>query len=177
MNRTTTTAATIALMLSATSVFADVGHGSGPTFGQPGSEAEVDRVIPISMDEMKFDPKKIEVKEGETIKFVITNVGRAVHEFNLGTDETWDGHRDEMRAMMKNGMMNVRRIDHDKMREADMMHDDPNSVLLEPGDSGEIIWTFSEATEMGFACNVPGHLEAGMVGGITFTPAHLKGSS
>lgn len=177
MNRTTTTAAAIALMLSATSVFADAGHGNGPAFGQPGSAAEIDRVIPISMDEMKFDPKNIEVKEGETIKFVITNVGRAVHEFNLGTDETWDGHRDEMHAMMKGGMMNVRRIDHDKMRESGMMHDDPNSALLEPGESAEVIWTFSDATEMGFACNVPGHREAGMVGGITFTPAEPKGSN
>ncbi|MHC4434195.1 MAG: cupredoxin domain-containing protein [Planctomycetota bacterium] len=177
MNKTKTTATAIALLLSATSVFAGPGHDSGPAFGQPGSEAEVDRVIQISMDEMKFGPKQIPVKEGETIKFVVTNVGRAVHEFNLGTDVTWDGHRDEMRAMMKNGMMNMLRIDHDKMKEAGMMHDDPNSVLLEPGESGEVIWTFSDATEMGFACNVPGHREAGMVGGITFTPAEQKGSS
>ena len=45
---------------------------------------------------------------------------------------------------------------------------DPNSVLLEPGKTGEVIWTFSEATEVGFACNVPGHRNAGMVGKVVF---------
>lgn len=177
MNKTKTTAAAVALLASATSVFAGPGHDSGSAFGRPGNAAEVDRVIQISMDEMKFGPKQINVEEGETIKFVITNVGRAVHEFNLGTDETWDGHRDEMRAMMKGGMMNVRRIDHDKMKKAGMMHDDPNSALLAPGESGEVIWTFSETTEMGFACNVPGHREVGMVGDITITPAEQMGAS
>jgi len=54
------------------------------------------------------------------------------------------------------------------MEAAGMMHDDPNSVLLEPGKTGEVIWTFSEVTEVGFACNVPGHRNAGMVGKVVF---------
>jgi uncharacterized cupredoxin-like copper-binding protein len=50
-----------------------------------------------------------------------------------------------------------------------MMHSDPNSTLLEPGERAEVIWRFpDEATEVGFACNVPGHREAGMVGNIVF---------
>ena len=65
-------------------------------------------------------------------------------------------------------MINKRRINHEKMEAAGMMHDDPNSVLLEPGKTGEVIWTFSEATEVGFACNVPGHRNAGMVGIVVF---------
>lgn len=50
---------------------------------------------------------------------------------------------------------------------ADMVHDDPNSVLLDPGAHGELIWTFSEPTELEFACNVPGHYQSGMVGKLT----------
>jgi len=157
-----------ALLLSATVAFASPGHGNGPAYGQAGHEAEVDRVIEVSMDEMTFTPARIEVKEGETIKFVVSNDGRAVHEFNLGTDQTWNGHRDEMQTMVKMGMMNMRQIRHEKMEEAGMMHDDPNSTLLEPGQTAEVIWTFSEATQMGFACNVPGHREAGMVGEVVF---------
>ncbi len=49
-----------------------------------------------------------------------------------------------------------------------MMHDDANSVLLEPGQTARVTWTFGEKSEPGFACNVPGHRAAGMVGDITF---------
>ena len=46
------------------------------------------------------------------------------------------------------------------------MHDEANSVLLEPGKSGEVIWTFPEHAELEFACNVPGHYETGMHGKV-----------
>jgi uncharacterized cupredoxin-like copper-binding protein len=51
-----------------------------------------------------------------------------------------------------------------------MEHDDPNSVLLEPGKSAQIVWTFPSDTALDFACNVPGHYEAGMQG--AFDIAH-----
>ena len=47
-----------------------------------------------------------------------------------------------------------------------MKHDDASSVLMEPGESKEIVWTFSEATDLEFARNVPGHYQADMVGDI-----------
>jgi uncharacterized cupredoxin-like copper-binding protein len=47
-----------------------------------------------------------------------------------------------------------------------MEHDDPNSVLLEPGQTAEIIWTFPADAELEFACNVPGHYESGMMGKV-----------
>ena len=69
-----------------------------------------------------------------------------------------------MMTMMREGMMTARSINHDRMMEAGMMHDDANSALLEPDETADIIWTFPEGGEIGFACNVPGHREAGMVG-------------
>ena len=73
--------------------------------------------------------------------------------------------------MMEHGVLEPDRINHDKMKMGGMMHKDPNSVLLEPGKSAEIIWTFPKAkTKLEFACNVPGHYEAGMVG-----PVHIGG--
>lgn len=166
--------AAAALAITPVMALADAGHG---VIGKAGKVDEVDRTFKISMTEMKFDPAVIEVTEGETIRFVVTNAGRAVHEFNLGNMETWRGHRGEMIKMRKAGMMTSRLIRHDKMLAAGMMHDDPNSVLLEPGDTGDVIWTFSEAGEIGFGCNVPGHLEAGMKGSITFTSKDSLGSS
>ena len=47
-----------------------------------------------------------------------------------------------------------------------MEHADPNSIRLEPGAKGEIIWKFSTSGEFKFACLIPGHIEAGMHGPI-----------
>ena len=148
----------------------DDGHGDGHAamMGQPGDPAKADRVVEVSMTEMAFDPSNIEIMEGETITFVVSNDGEFVHEFNLGTEKMWQGHLDEMMKMMDTGMMTVDTINHDKMMQAGMMHDDANSVLLEPGQKAKVTWTFGEKTELGFACNVPGHRESGMVGDISF---------
>jgi uncharacterized cupredoxin-like copper-binding protein len=48
----------------------------------------------------------------------------------------------------------------------EMEHADPNQVSVEPGMSGELIWQFSKAGTFDFACLVPGHFEAGMVGKV-----------
>ncbi|WP_243405167.1 MULTISPECIES: plastocyanin/azurin family copper-binding protein [Rhodobacterales] len=159
--------ATTALILFAGSAMAGAGHGS--SIGKAGDPDKVDRVIEVSMDEMKYEPKSVSVAKGETIKFVVRNDGNIIHEFNLGTEAMWKDHKDEMKDMMKSGMMTMKKLDHAKMMEGGMMHNDPNSVLLEPGQTAEVVWTFTDTTEMGFACNVPGHLEGGMVGKIAFS--------
>ena len=61
------------------------------------------------------------------------------------------------------------KMDHSAMGHGEMggmKHDDPNSVLVEPGKTAELTWTFSKATGLEFACNIPGHYQAGMVGKI-----------
>ena len=75
--------------------------------------------------------------------------------------------------MVEHGVLEADRINHERMKMdmgggKTMEHDDPNSVLLEPGKSGEIIWKFTKATELEFACNVPGHYDAGMMGRFHF---------
>lgn len=172
MKHANTLLATLAagiLAMSSSMALADAGHGKAPTFGRPGEEHHVSRTIELRMGEMYFKPASIEVKPGETIRFVVINEGEAVHEFNIGTPENWDAHLAEMARMVDEGMIDFDRIDHAKMRRMGMMHADPNAVLLEPGERAEIIWEFpDEATKIGFACNVPGHRESGMVGQITF---------
>lgn len=162
MYRILLTGAALGVALTGTIALASPGHDS--SIGQPGDATMVDRTITIEMDEMTFSPEVIEVLPGETIRFEVVNVGRAVHEFNIGTNDTWNSHRDEMTTMMREGMMTTRQLNHDRMMEAGMMHDDANSTLLEPGETGDVIWTFPDGGEIGFACNVPGHREAGMLG-------------
>jgi hypothetical protein len=36
-------------------------------------------------DNMRFTPERIEVRQGETVKFVVRNTGKVMHEFVIGT--------------------------------------------------------------------------------------------
>lgn len=49
----------------------------------------------------------------------------------------------------------------------EMEHDDPNSIRLSAGQSGEIVWKFTTDGEFKFACLIPGHYEAGMHGDVS----------
>ncbi len=162
MSKKLLTGTALAAALTASVALADAGHNS--SIGKPGTTAQTDRTITVEMDEMKYSPETIKVQPGETIRFEVVNVGTVVHEFNIGKSKTWDGHSGEMMTMMQEGMMTATTLNHDKMMKGGMMHDDANSILLEPGDTGEVVWTFPEGGEIGFACNVPGHREAGMQG-------------
>lgn len=153
------------------------GHGDGADIGKPGEAENATRTIEIVMAENYFKPENIMVSAGETIQFVIKNEGEFVHEFNIGTAAMHAAHQEEMMTMMEHGVLEADRINHDKMKMdmgdgKTMEHDDPNSVLLEPGDSAEVVWTFPEEVALEFACNVPGHYESGMVGQVKYQQGH-----
>lgn len=148
-------------------------HGDATSIGKPGHPTQATRIIEIVMTENRFTPNRISVTKGETVRFVLRNTGEAVHEFNIGTATAHVAHRKEMEAMVENGVLefdriNLGRMTGDKGGERAMMHDDANAKLLEPGESAEIVWTFSADAELEFACNVPGHYESGMRGDIRF---------
>ena len=148
------------------------GHGQAGhhkfNFGKPGKKKNISRTVKVEMTDHAFSPTSLKVKSGETIKFVIVNKGEFVHEFNIGRPEMHAAHRKEMMGMMDKEVMTASKINHAKMTEMGMKHDDPNSVLLEPGQTAEIIWNFKAAKNIEFACNVPGHYESGMKGPISF---------
>ena len=145
-------------------------HGRGAAIGSLGQPSKVDRTVEIEAGEIYFNPESLQVKRGETVRFVIHNKGDLLHEFNIGTPEMHAKHQEEMMEMMEHGMLTATEMRHDMegMDHGDMAmaHDDPNSVLLEPGETKELIWTFPEGGELEFACNVPGHYPAGMQGAI-----------
>lgn len=147
------------------------GSEHGSAIGQPGKAANATQTIEIIMRDNSFDPEKISVAKGETVRFLITNKGEFVHEFNISTAAMHASHQKEMMTMMEHGILEADKINRElmKMDMGDgktMEHSDPNSVLLEPGASAEIVWTFSTDAELEFACNVPGHYQSGMVGEI-----------
>jgi uncharacterized cupredoxin-like copper-binding protein len=142
-------------------------------FGQPAAAAKATRSVEVVMGDMSFTPKAIDIKAGETIRFVLVNKGQLLHEFNLGDAAMHAKHQQEMLQMQQSGMLTpngMKEMDHGAMAGMDhgmMKHDDPNSVLVEPGKTAELTWTFTKATSLEFACNIPGHYQAGMVGKLT----------
>lgn len=144
----------------------DGGHGAT---GSPGKAAQASRSIEVTMRDNYYQPERIQVKAGETVRFAVRNAGSLVHEFNIGTASMHAAHRGEMQMMVDHGVLMADHIDHaaGKAMQASMghgAHDDPNSILLEPGKTGEVVWTFPVDGTLEFACNVPGHYEAGMAG-------------
>ena len=119
------------------------------TFGRAGDHKAVSRTVPIVMsDTMRFSPNRLTVKEGETIRFVVKNDGKLLHEMVLGTHKSLEEHAALMRKF------------------PEMEHDEPYMVHVEPGKTGEIVWTFDKPGDIGFACLIPGHFEAGMTGKV-----------
>ena len=148
-------------------------HNSAKSIGEPGKPSDVTRTIEIKMGDSFFEPENISVKEGETIRFVVKNEGEFVHEFNIGTAAMHADHQKEMMMMMEHGALEADKINHAMMKMdmgggKTMQHNDPNSVLLEPSKTAEVIWKFSNKTKLEFACNVPGHYESGMMGDVLF---------
>lgn len=146
------------------------GHGDG-IHGAPGNPGDVSRTIKIVMYDNYYEPESIEVEEGQTVRFEVTNAGEFVHEFSIATAEMHKAHAPEMMMMMEHGVIEADRINLEaaKQMQATMghgMHEEGNSVLLEPGKTGEVIWKFPEHAAIEFACNVPGHYDSGMVGKI-----------
>ncbi|MFL9878947.1 cupredoxin family protein [Herbaspirillum rhizosphaerae] len=128
--------------------------------GQPGVAGKVTRTIKVDMsDNMRFTPEKLQVKAGDTIRFVVSNSGKIKHEMVFGTDAQLKSH---YAAMLKN---------------PEMEHADDNQISLAPGKSGELIWQFTQAGTANFACLQPGHYDAGMKGNVTVATANAAGDA
>jgi len=174
MNASKFLIAGLALSMSAGAFAAGAhGGGHGASSGEPGKASEASRTITVEMYDNYYEPEEINVEPGETVRFVVKNEGSLVHEFNIGTPSMHEGHQKEMMMMVEHGViqggkLNKHMMNMDMGNGKTMKHDDPNSVLLEPGQSKEVVWKFTEKGDIEFACNVPGHYQAGMYGDVNF---------
>ena len=135
----------------------DDGHGDGHSMegmeghkmskvGMPAEKgAKANKTITVHMmDTMKFNFSNSNIEEGDIVKFIVMNKGKVPHEFGVGSIDEQTAHRAMMKSM------------------PGMKHDDGTTVSVEPGKSKELIWQFMGDETVQFACNVPGHFEAGM---------------
>ncbi len=127
-------------------------HSAMMEAGMPGKKGEARRSIRVTMKEtddgeMIFAPNSFAVNKGETVRIKIANRGELEHEFVLDTPANNQAHKE----MMASG-------------QDEAAHQMPNAITLQPGEKGEIVWTFSNAGEFEFACLILGHYESGMFG-------------
>ena len=123
-------------------------------WGIAGERRLAKRTIAVQMlDAMRFSPDRIDVRLDETVRFTARNTGKLLHEFVIGTKAENEAHA----ALM--------------MKFPDMEHDEPWMAHVNPGKTGEIVWTFNRAGTFEFACLIAGHYQAGMAGTIIVSPA------
>lgn len=157
----TLTSALLAMLIAGASTFAfahgDAAHAKKTVavkkeqkaWGIAGDAKSVSRSITVSMsDAMRFTPAQMNIKQGETIRFVIKNTGKVLHEMVLGTQKDLEEHA----ALM--------------VKFPGMEHDEPYMAHVGAGKTGQIIWTFNKVGTFDFACLIAGHYQAGMVGKI-----------
>ena len=141
------------------------------SFGRPGDPKKVSRTLSVGMyDSMHFSvyagakpptvsdaaaadkrslpPGDITVRRGETIRFVVRNDGKVMHEMVIGSMKELKEHAELMK------------------KHPDMEHDEPYMAHVAPGKTGDIVWQFTKPGEFYYACLVPGHMEAGMISKI-----------
>jgi uncharacterized cupredoxin-like copper-binding protein len=117
-----------------------VGPGA-PTVGTKDNP----RVVWLTMnDSLTFMPDSIPVAKGETIRFVLTNSGTAVHEFQVGP-------ADKVAADEVDGVIVVEKDE------------------LDAGSTHAVDYTFDGSGPYAYACHEPGHYEAGMKGVIALS--------
>jgi uncharacterized cupredoxin-like copper-binding protein len=118
-------------------------------FGKASDPEHAQKTVTVDMtDELRFEPAEVRVKRGETVRFVVRNKGRLMHEMVLGTNDSLHQHAKMM------------------MKFPGMEHDEPHMAHVEPGKEHMMGWQFTKAGEYHFGCLVPGHFQGGMRGKV-----------
>ena len=122
-------------------------------WGIAGDPKAVRRTVTLRMtDDMRFSPAHLEVRQGDTLRLMVHNAGKQLHELVIGTRQELDEHAAQM------------------LKFPNMEHDEPYMAHVDPGKTGEIVWTFNRAGHFEFACLIAGHFQAGMRGTLRVTP-------
>ncbi|WKY60500.1 copper-binding protein [Vibrio sp. SNU_ST1] len=114
--------------------------------GMPATGAKPDKVVHVLLsDDMKITFKnKVDIEPNDVVQFVVMNTGKIDHEFSIGSASEQLEHREMMKNMGNHA------------------HDSGSTVTVKPGKAKQMLWHFHGDNNVEFACNIPGHAEAGM---------------
>ena len=104
------------------------------------------KTVEIAMEDIKFDQSTLTVEAGEAIEFRFVNDGKIAHDAFIGDVGAQLEHAVEMAEMDGASEHSVEEA----------------AIVLQPGESGELSYTFSEPGAYQVGCHQPGHYEAGM---------------
>jgi uncharacterized cupredoxin-like copper-binding protein len=148
-------ALSVALISAAASQLAYAHGGSGSEFGNVGDPKSVTRTVKVEMSEYAFQSNGLKFKAGETVRFVLSNRGKLMHEMTIGSQAEQLAHRKSMQEMSDMG-------------HGEGQHEMPaNAVHVAPGATKELVWHFTKAGGIQIACNYPGHADLGMENDVT----------
>ncbi|CAK2806361.1 Copper-resistant cuproprotein CopI [Vibrio crassostreae] len=119
--------------------------------GMPATGAKPDKVVHVLLsDDMKITFKnKVDIEPNDVVQFVVMNTGKIDHEFSIGSASEQLEHREMMKNMGNHA------------------HDSGSTVTVKPGKAKQLLWHFHGDNKVEFACNIPGHAEAGMIKALT----------
>lgn len=125
------------------------GCGGG---GGHGSHSSADRVVNVTMRDIAFDPSAVEVKAGETVRFVFHNEGQIRHDAFIGDEAAQAEHEKEMKEAGSDGKDG---------------HGDGHGITVDPGDIGSLTHKFKAGDSLIIGCHEVGHYAAGMKVAVT----------
>ncbi|MBS0423602.1 MAG: hypothetical protein JSR71_04045 [Proteobacteria bacterium] len=132
----------VILVLFSTNVFSSASDSnSAIDTGKPGDAGKVSRIVKLTQVDNMFLPAEVKVNEGETVRFVIKNGGNHKHEMLLGS------------------MAELKQVAEMRRKYPDREHSEAYLMQLEPGEQKELIWQFTQAGTVDFACPLPGHFK------------------
>lgn len=157
----------IRLMTALLAVAALTLAACGDTSDDTSTPAGGTRTVEIEMRDIKFSPDTVQVTAGETVRFVFKNVGAVPHDAFIGDEAAQDAHEMEMRAADGSMSSSSSSMTMDSSTTSSMEMSGggdaaENGITVEPGDTGELTYTFSEGEELLIGCHQAGHYAAGM---------------
>lgn len=121
-------------------------HNAMSTVGKPVDVSKANKTIKVDLlDSMRFEfNNTMSIKEGDIVRFVVTNKGEIDHEFSIGSEKEQKAHLEMMKQM------------------PNMVHSDGSTITVKPNETKALTWKFTKRDTVMFACNIPEHFEAGM---------------
>lgn len=103
------------------------------------------RVIEIDIEHSAFQPARITVEQGETVRFVVRNNDPIDHEFLIGDSKMQQIHEEGTEA-------------HHGAK--------PGEISIPGKQVAETTYVFTDDTDLLFGCHLPSHYDYGMRGEI-----------
>lgn len=134
-----------------TLLVAACGSTDNGAVGTGATDGGAPRTVKIEMRDIAYVPNSVDVRRGETVRFVFTNKGAVAHDAFIGDKAAQDAHEMEMRDLSSTSMAG-----------SSGSGTESNGITVEPGATGELTYTFDGAGEVLIGCHQTGHYAAGM---------------